>query len=107
MSDVMISHIGGNCPVQAEGTIDGYGFYFRARGTTWSVEIYDGGKEPWTTVQKYSEPTQPYAAGWMTEDEAKGFIEKAARWFILERAEPASDGQPDEQQEWHDYDADC
>lgn len=29
----------GNCPVQAEGTIDGFPFYFRARGGSWKLSI--------------------------------------------------------------------
>jgi hypothetical protein len=105
---VSIDTIGGNCPVQAEGVIDGFVFYFRARGRAWSVEIYDGAHEPWTTTQLYSD--EPYAAGWMTEDEARAFIEKAAQWFRREREERSpdkDDGQPDEQQEWRDYDPDC
>ncbi len=106
MSGISIDTIGGNCPVQAEGQIDGFVFYFRARGRAWSVEIYDGGDEPWVTTQFYSD--EPYAAGWMSEDEARAFIETAARWFRSERgAATADDGQPDEQQEWRDYDPDC
>ena len=34
-----IDMLGGNCPVQAEGTIDGRPFYFRARGQSWSMGI--------------------------------------------------------------------
>lgn len=79
---VVIDSIGGNCPVQAEGLIDGFGFHFRARGARWSVEVYNGGNDPWITTQKYSD--EPYAAGWMTEDEARAFIEKAAEWFRYE-----------------------
>ena len=32
---------GGNCPVQAEGKLENGGwFYFRARGTRWSLEVF-------------------------------------------------------------------
>ena len=31
--------IGGNCPVQAEGRIDGLPLYFRARSSHWSLGI--------------------------------------------------------------------
>lgn len=34
-----ISLIGGNCPVQAEGTINGEPFYFRARWDHWSLGV--------------------------------------------------------------------
>jgi hypothetical protein len=68
-------YIGGNCPVQAEGTIEGKPFYFRARGESWSLGI--GGEpvlEPeWEIEQEYG--STPFAAGWMTVDEAKAFIE--------------------------------
>ncbi len=105
MDRLTIDWIGGNCPVQAEGTIDGFRFDFRARGVTWSVEIYDGGAEPWTTHEKYSDET--YAAGWMTEDEARAFIKQAAAEYRNHNAPPDDDGQPDEAQEWRDYDPDC
>lgn len=82
MSDLVIDWIGGNCPVQAEGTIAGKEFYFRARGERWSMSI--GGDvvmEPdWYHEEPYGE-TQ-YAAGWMTEDEARSFIEKAAAIYL-------------------------
>lgn len=86
MPDVKIEWIGGNCPVQAEGTINGKPFYFRARGNHWSLDIGSGedGKHPLeTTVWDYVEPygDEPYVAGWMSEDEARGFIDKAAALY--------------------------
>ena len=29
----------GACPVQAEGTVDGLPFYFRARGGEWTLSV--------------------------------------------------------------------
>ncbi len=79
---VIIETIGGNCPVQAEGQIDGFGFYFRARGEQWSIEIYDGSEKGWY----YSEPYgTTFEAGWMDKEEAEAFIEKAAEKFHNER----------------------
>jgi hypothetical protein len=101
-----IESIGGNCPVQAEGVLDGFMFYFRARGTHWSFEVYDGGDAPWCITEKYSD--EPFAAGWMSEDEAAAFIYKAADRYRSENGlQVEDDGQPSEQQEWHDYDPDC
>lgn len=85
--NVEIDQIGGNCPVQAEGTIDGRQFYFRARGMYWSLEIGAKDDAPyekwdcgsWCFSEKYSD--DQYAAGWMTHDEARAFIEKAAGIF--------------------------
>jgi hypothetical protein len=85
MADIVYSYIGGNCPVQAEGTINGEEFYFRARGQRWSVGI--GGKvvsEPnWYYEEPYGEVM--YDAGWMTEEEARAFIEKAALEWEMEQ----------------------
>lgn len=82
---VHINQIGGNCPVQAEGTIDGEPFYFRARGQRWSIGI--GGdtvmKPDWYYEQPYGE--QQFDAGWMSVDEARAFIVGAARAFHQDR----------------------
>lgn len=76
---LVIDTIGGNCPVQAEGTIDGQEFYFRARGMRWSLSV--GGRDvvgapDWYYEEPYGE--EEFAAGWMTEDEARAFIDKAS-----------------------------
>jgi len=71
---IVIDWIAGNCPVQAEGSIDGHEFYFRARHTHWRLEVGE-----WDYAERYSD--EPYAAGWMTEEEARGFIAKAAEFF--------------------------
>lgn len=73
-----ISMIGGNCPVQGQGTIDGVPFYFRARGEHWSFSV---GQDPvchpdWILKEPYGDT--PFAAGWMSEEEARAFIEIAA-----------------------------
>lgn len=36
---IEIERIAGLCPVQGEGTIDGYPFYFRERGRRWGIYI--------------------------------------------------------------------
>lgn len=85
--DIEYEWCGGNCPVQAEGTINGYSFYFRARGDGWGLEVgapknhpgwYDmPGCDAWYYEEDYFGPERD--AGWMGEDEAKVFVEKAAR----------------------------
>lgn len=77
--EIQIQWLGGNCPVQAKGTINGKEFYFRARGDSWSLSV--GGSdvvmEPeWSYEEDYGD--DPFAAGWMTEAEARGFIAQAA-----------------------------
>lgn len=80
--DIQIKWLGGNCPVQAEGTVNGKEFYFRARGDSWSMQI--GGEDvvgdpEWEYEEDYGEG--PYDAGWMTEDEARAFLQQAAELY--------------------------
>lgn len=89
MNEVIIDWIGGNCPVQAEGMIAGKQFYFRARGSKWSMSI-DSDLGPdvrfFNPEWYYEEPygDGPYDAGWMTEEEARGFIHAAAERYLKE-----------------------
>ena len=83
MSDIKINMLGGNCPVQAEGTIDGKPFYFRARGASWSMSIGGSdvvGNPDWYYQQAYGDDS--YSAGWMTEEEARTFINQSANLYI-------------------------
>lgn len=107
MDGLTIDWIGGNCPVQAEGEIDGQPFYFRARGMRWvfSVEGQEG-EVLWSYDERFGDTE--FAAGWMTEDEARAAIEKSAeKYFARCAPDEKDDGQPDEQQEWRDFDPDC
>lgn len=78
---LVIDTLGGNCPVQAEGTLDGKEFYFRARGERWSFAV--GGDVIMSPEWYHEEPygDEPFAAGWMTEEEARGFIDKAVALY--------------------------
>lgn len=80
-----IAWIGGNCPVQAEGTIAGKPFYFRARFDSWSMRIGGDpvGNPEWRYDEEYGD--EPFAAGWMTEEEALAFIERAAEMYLAEK----------------------
>lgn len=85
---IEIDTIGGLCPVQAEGAVDGQQFYFRARGERWALHI--GPKADWFTGRewRHKEPYgEKYEAGYMSETLARAFIGKAiAKW----RAEKAA-----------------
>ena len=64
-----IHWLGGNCPVQAEGTFDGVAFYFRARGTSVTCDVGD-----WM----WEGPTYEWPdAGWISENLARAYIEQA------------------------------
>lgn len=82
---VDIVELGGNCPVQAEGTIAGKPFFFRARGSSWRLSVGDGdpiGNPEWTYQEDYGEN---YEAGWMEEKEAIRFILQAADQYQATR----------------------
>lgn len=86
----------GKCPVQAEGKINGFPFYFRSRGGHWSLSIanaLDGDplkyencrvhREPYDGIHR-DEPTEyhghmvQFGAGLAEPDECRAFIERAA-----------------------------
>lgn len=78
---IIIDWMGGNCPVQAEGTINGKPFYFRARGEIWSLGI--GGADPcgkpeWEHLEWFGEWPD---AGWMTTEEATDFLKPSRRRY--------------------------
>ncbi len=87
---LVINWLGGNCPVQAEGTVCGKPFYFRARGEHWRIGI--GGKpicEPeWEREEEWGDG--PFAAGWMPEDEARRIIDRCASEYINSSGRPIS-----------------
>lgn len=68
---IAIETLGGNCPVQAEGTFDGTPFYFRARGTSVRCEVGE-----WT----WHGPVYEWPdAGWISEELAQAYIAAAYR----------------------------
>ena len=81
---LIIREIYGECPVQGEGTIDGVEFYFRARHNRWSLTIGDWSlpNGEWFYAESYG--SIPHEAGYMTEDEARAFIQKAAKIYVRE-----------------------
>jgi hypothetical protein len=84
---VKLDTIGGNCPVQAEGTIDGKRFYFRARGSSWQFHVAETEAEIFDNPLFYVEAdygTWP-DAGWMPEHEAVHFIIVSSAAYRLER----------------------
>ncbi|CAH1688718.1 conserved hypothetical protein [Hyphomicrobiales bacterium] len=92
---VEITWIGGNCPVQSEGTVDGLPYYFRARGMHWALEIEEAPGSTWRHEEPYG--TGPFDAGWMPEDEALSFIEKAVGLFRSRGSGAAPSGADAEQ----------
>lgn len=70
--DLNVENLGGNCPVQAEGRMNGIEFYYRARGENQSVETDDG------FFMQERVIGGPYMAGWLGDEQAREFITRAA-----------------------------
>ena len=86
--DLEIYWLGGNCPVQADGRVDGKPFYFRARGDTWALNI--GGADVILAPEwRYAEDYGAWPdAGWMSEKEARAFIDKAVALYRQRNTAP-------------------
>jgi hypothetical protein len=84
----------GQCPVQAEGKINGLPFYFRSRGMSWSLSIAatpDGDplddEEVCFHAELYDGERNadfPFGAGYANADECRVFIERAAKLLLGE-----------------------
>lgn len=88
---VVVDSIGGMCPVQAEGTIDGQPFYFRSRGAFWSMSIGGAdvvGEPDWYYDEPYGEWLD---AGYIEVEEALWFVDRAV---MLYRQRDIAQGSP-------------
>jgi hypothetical protein len=89
--------IGGYCPLQAEGTIDGNHFYFRAKGTRWEFAIDEIGNDAVDIIaftdrpgfklsEQWIDKNHPgdinFSAGYMPESVAKQIIEDCAKKYM-------------------------
>ena len=91
---VTLDCIGGNCPVQAEGSFDDKRFYFRARGDAWRLHIWTGTEDylgtenpdEWVSEGEYG---SGFDAGWMHNHEALALIVDGISRF---KASPTKDG---------------
>jgi len=92
--DIEIDFLGGNCPVQAEGRINGQRFYFRSRGQSWTLGI--GGElietPAWEHAEWYGEWPE---AGWITTEQAEAFIRQAAERYARGEAGGRLEDDPD------------
>jgi hypothetical protein len=79
MQGLVIDYLGGYCPVQAEGTVNGVPFCFRARHQTWQMSI---GSRPagWLRTERWGSDAED--AGWMDHDIARGIVERCAKEYV-------------------------
>jgi len=91
---IYTSEPAGTCPVQAEGTINGYPFYFRSRHARWSMRIASSKEgDPFNNDALFIEEDYPtkedqaehrrVSAGYASKEECTEFIERCAENFIL------------------------
>lgn len=64
---VTITEIGGMCPMQAEGTIDGAPFYFRVRWGKWEIGIDPDG-DPVDVTISHGGPGRMMAGGMLGKE---------------------------------------
>jgi hypothetical protein len=90
----VIDWLGGYCPVQAEGSVDGHQMYFRARGAQWSLDIGEPyGQEPplfWHVEEWGTWPD----AGYMPDEVAFEMIDKAVEAYRDAKPEKIERGDP-------------
>lgn len=83
-------------PVQAEGTVAGHPYYFRARGEIWSFTIAEmldgdpvllGPEDVVAGTAWYRSGTVPgrFAASYLPLDEARSLIHECAQAYLNER----------------------
>lgn len=83
--NVTISYAGGSCPYQISGLYGDLPFYFRARGQRWRFSIQRPGQDPvgpnplWSYEEAY--PGEQFAAGYITNDEARDFLLESLERF--------------------------
>lgn len=86
-NEIKIDYIGGVCPIQAEGTINGEQFYFRSRHQHWSLCI---GKNPilgpHSKLNKYYKKEKwgegLHSAGFMNIKDAKIIIKNTINDYL-------------------------
>ena len=85
-----LNYPSGNCPVQMEGLLPtGEYYYFRARGSSWRVELFPKEEDFWCGRQKqlftYSEKYgETFEAGGMSKREAIEFATLAVKKYYSE-----------------------
>jgi hypothetical protein len=86
-----VHHLGGLCPVQAEGTVNGHRFFFRARGARWRMYVAGQpgehtdpmGKDGWLFEEPYG--TWP-DAGYMDQSTAQACIQRSLNAWMARAA---------------------
>lgn len=91
--DAWWCELGGACPVQGDGEVDGVPFYFRARGRHWSIEFglgtdEDGRLTGETIFERGGETVGEYSASWMRARHAAALVRASVNDFRIWRGPP-------------------
>lgn len=91
MSGLIVTSIGGMCPTQAYGTMNGSPFYFRARHGVWTLDVTPPGVDPVAPRQGEAllsmdgdDPTH----GWMDESDVMSILQQAFKALTEREAKP-------------------
>lgn len=77
---IRLDWLGGMCPVQGGGEIDGAEFYFRARWRHWSFTVGPDDAPLFDVEEEWGDG--PYDAGYMDLDEAERLIQRCADEYL-------------------------
>lgn len=86
-NEIKIDYIGGVCPIQAEGTINGEPFYFRSRHQHWSLCIGENASlGSYSKLNKYYKKAKwgegLHSAGFMNIKDAKTIIKDTINDYL-------------------------
>lgn len=89
-----LTMFGGNCPVQAEGKVDGNYFYFRARGDEWQFHVARTNEEIFSKPIFYKEQEfgTGFDASWMDAETALDFITESIAEYRAKAIEARQGG---------------
>lgn len=74
MTEINITSIGGQCPVQAEGDVFGFPFYFRARHGAWTFDVASKGRDPVDYGDLFQAEGVDTTGGYLTTPEAMAIL---------------------------------
>lgn len=90
-----IDMLDGQCPVQGEGTMGAWQWYFRARWESWSIGATNDGSDPvcvsinsehvFSHEEDYAFSQSPYDAGYMPIETARYYIVRELSRLRTER----------------------
>lgn len=78
---LLVDTLGGMCPTQAEGTMGGNPFYFRARHGSWELRVVKPGCDP-----VWPDNKEDLLLNWSGDDPSNGWMEEPDVMAVLQRA---------------------